>query len=136
MRRRTRKLVKLNTPNIIDVAIANAIVRLAPNLISRFIPLPPAVQSVSGVGAGYLLGTFFNKPLIANASIASGVVDLAVPILEDVIGSNVGVPITQQLVSETNQTKGIPAVGDFMTLQDYIRDPSVSQSNFQYQTSY
>ena len=137
-RRRSRAKFKLNVPNIVDISMANIIVRVAPDLINRFVPIPAGMQSIVGTGAGFLAGNLLKKPLLQNAAISAGAVDFVVPMIEDILGSNTGVPITTGTtkVMGVNTAKTVNAMADFQRLEEYTNDVSGRQGYGQYMHFY
>ena len=141
--RRVRSKAKINTRLILDVVLASIIVQKAPAFISKIVPIDPSVQSLAGIGAGYLTGVLMKRPDIANASIALGATDFINPLIDSITGTVTGAP----LPAGNNQTTGIPmgikteapgtvSIRDFITLNDYIKTPGVSQDYYSYMSSY
>jgi len=140
MRRRRMSTVKFNQRLMIDVIMASVIVQKAPAIIEKIMPINPTLSSVAGMGAGWVAGMLAKRPDLSNASIALGVVDFLNPIIDGFIGGTPMLP---------GQTKGLP-VGmkkippvkkqrvfeDYITLNDYIDDPSTAMDNSVYLNSY
>lgn len=126
LRNRLRgKMVKLDKNTIVDVAIAEAVVRLGPDLINSFLPIPETAQPFLGVGAGFLLGSLLKKPLIANAAIAIGVVNFMEAPLADMIAGVTG-GTSGEITTGTKVNAATP-VSDFIRLSGYTNSPSVVQ---------
>jgi len=147
-----------------DVGMAGVTVRLLPALLSKFIALDPTLFVVAGAGGTYLVGSMMKKPDLANAGIALGLVELVAPMIENLIGGIGGTPITQTSTGGKGtvwsgaggQGTSIPWAGggrylgppyrqpkgsgqeltDYITLNDYITNPSVRQGINQYNSSY
>lgn len=136
-RRRRSSKFKLSVPSIMDVGIANIAVRVAPDLINRFVPVPAGMQSIAGAGAGFLVGHFLKKPLVQNAAIATAAVDFVVPIIEDMLGTNSGVPITNTTkMMGVKTAQNMNAMADFQRLEEYTNDPSQRMGYNQYMHFY
>lgn len=148
MRKRSLK-TKLNTKQIIDVIGASLLVQKSPMLIDMIMPLSPQVRALAGVGVGYMAGAFLKRPDMANASIALGVVDFVSPFVDQLFGGvGGGLPLnTSGGTVAIMPPKGMPAVdpssgieterlGSYVTLNDYVANPSKRLSFNQYANSY
>jgi len=153
---RRRKKVTVNTKQIIDIAIASIVVQKAPLLINSFIQLDPTIAQVAGAGVGYLAGVMFERPDIANASIALGAVELVSPMIDQLIGQVVSTDVvenkSQNIVNggiyggNTSKTSLPPSkfgatfqqsnMGDYLTLNDYVSDPNQKMNEAAYRDSY
>lgn len=146
MKKRKLNKVKFDMNQIIDVAGASLIVQYIPKLLSNFgLAIPSSFQAVAGAGAGYLAGSIFNRSNLANASIALGLLTFVNPIVDNtmtVVTGSGTIPAGSSgaaLPGSSTPVKSlspITTVDDYISLNDYIVDPSVKQSFFDYQQSY
>lgn len=139
MRRRTSRKVSFNQKLIMDVGLAGLAVRIIPILLNKFVPLDPTLYTVAGAGGGYLTGVMLKKPDLANASIALGVVEFVAPMVENLVGgfSPERLPtLAPRPVPPGANTMPAAELADYLSLNDYIPDPSVRQSVYDYRSSY
>ena len=138
-RKRRMKKVAFNQKLVVDVVLASLLVQKAPELLNRFLfssnPLTGMTATAAGVGAGYLAGSIFGKSDLANASIALGAVEFIAPLIDDISSGVIG---TMPAIAPTKpvnlvQTKN---VADYLTLNDYVSDPTIKQSYDVYRESY
>lgn len=140
MARSKRRVIGIDNKLILNVIGASLIVQKAPDLIKMFIPLDPTVTNIAGVGAGYLVGVMLRNPQLANASLALGITGFIQPIVDNLIRGGTP-PLSPASVPGIQPVKGIPykqknALTDFVTLNDYIDDPSIRQSYMDYDNVY
>lgn len=143
--RRGRGVSKgFDTKLIMDIGLAGIGTRLIPNLVNKFFPIDPTLYSVVGAGGTYLAGYFMKKPVLANAGIALGIVELIAPMIDDLIGGVTGSPMLPTgkvnllpggKVVNTKSVPVPPGVADYFNLNDYIGSPSV-QAFDAYKDSY
>ena len=139
MRRRRSSKVTFNTKLMVDVIGASLIVQQAPKLLGTLVGADPTMQTVAGVGAGYLTGYLLKRPDLANAAIALGAVQFISPFVDDLVGGG-----STQMIPAGTQTAMVPPtktgmvqvknptyktaavdIADFITLNDYVSNPSV-----------
>lgn len=142
--RRGRGVSKgFDTKLIMDVGLAGIATRLIPSLVNKFFPIDPSIYTFVGAGGGYLAGHFLKKPVLANAAIALGIVELVTPMIDNLIGGVTGsspmLPTgkVNLLPSKIVNKQAVPptTVSDYFNLNDYIGNPSV-QSFDAYKDSY
>ena len=144
MRRPRMSKVGFNTQLIIDVIGAKIIVEQLPRLLAGIIPLDPMLQTVAGVGGGYVAGSMLKRPNLANASIAIGALEFITPMIDNLLGT--GIPPQGGTVAALPPIKPgkrpniepvykMPVVDDFLRLNDYVSGWS-DQSNQVYSNSY
>ena len=138
--RRGRGVSKgFDTKLIMDIGLAGIGTRLIPNLVNKFFPIDPTLYSVVGAGGTYLAGYFMKKPVLANAGIALGIVELIAPMIDDLIGGVTGSPMLPTGKVNLLPSSKVPVkkttVNDYFNLNDYIGNPSV-QSFDAYKDSY
>lgn len=140
MRKVRMTKVGFNTQLIIDVIGAKLIVEQLPRLLAGIIPLDPMLQTVAGVGGGYLAGSMLKRPNLANASIAIGALEFITPMIDNMLGT--GVPPQGGTVAMLPAKSGVytPAVksakvDDFLRLENYVSGWS-DQSNAEFRNSY
>lgn len=140
MATRKRRLSKVgfNSKLIIDVIGASLIVQKAPLLIDMIFPLDASIRALAGVGVGYLAGSMFKRPDLANASIALGVVDFVSPFVDDLLGSGSAAPIMPPAGGTMPVKSALvnKSLEKYITLNDYINDPSQRQNYFDYSSAY
>jgi hypothetical protein len=142
-RRRFRK-AGFNQKLIMDVGLAGIAVRIVPLLLNKFVPLDPTLYTVAGAGGGYLVGSMLKKPDLANASIALGLVEFIAPMVENLIGGIGGATMLPPTISPSglpvrnpkSDKKGVRDFSDYLSLNDYISEPSERQSVDDYRSSY
>jgi hypothetical protein len=136
MARKRFTKVGFNTKLIVDVVAASLIVQKAPGLINMIFPLDPSIATVAGVGAGYLVGSVMKRPDLANASIALGAVDFIAPLLDGILGSDSS--STKNLPGGTQAITNVKAgrMEDYISLNDYVADPSKRLGYLDYMNSY
>ncbi|MBK9285055.1 MAG: hypothetical protein IPM51_12180 [Sphingobacteriaceae bacterium] len=134
--------VRFNTKLIVDVIGATLIVQQAPKLLSSVLPVSPELETAVGVGAGYLAGSFFKRPDLANAAIGIGVVSFVAPMVENLLGGGSGsVPPAlppaggTKAVLDVMQVKR-PALDDYLSLNDYTNNPANQLTFSSYRDSY
>jgi hypothetical protein len=84
------------------------------------------------------------KPDLANASIALGLVEFIAPMVENLIGGIGGATMLTPSISPSglpvrnpkSDKKGVRDFSDYLSLNDYISDPSERQSVDDYRSSY
>lgn len=143
MRKRTgSRKMSFNSKLIVDVIGASLIVQHLPRIVSGIIRLDPMLQTVAGVGGGYLAGTFLKRPDMANASIALGALDFISPLVNDLLGTGSSIPPQGGTVSMlpvktgiVKPEKAVTTIDDFLTLNDYVSGWS-DQSKSVYRNSY
>src|SRR5690554_7376578 len=126
-RKRRMKKVAFNQKLVVDVVLASLLVQKAPELLNKFVfssnPLTGMTATAAGIGAGYLAGSLMGKSDLANASIALGAVEFISPLIDEITG---GVGLIAPPVRPAVNTSVVPTrVADFLTLNDYVSDPSV-----------
>lgn len=135
------KASKFNTKLMIDVIAATLIVQQAPKLLSGVLPVSPELETAVGVGAGYLAGSFFNRPDMSNAAIGVGVVTFVAPMIDNLLGGGVQ---TIPTIPPAGGTKAVldvmqvkqPALDDYLTLNDYTNNPANQLTYSSYWNSY
>lgn len=146
MRSRRMSKVKFDSKMILDVIAASLLVQEAPKLINQVVQLDETLQTVAGVGAGYLAGTFFKRPNLANASIGLGVVQFIAPMVSNLLGG--GSPIT--IPNSSSQVPSIPtsagspmidvssgeALSKYFSLNEYVSNPTKQMNYDDYRSSY
>jgi hypothetical protein len=137
MKRRSLK-TKFDSKTIMDVGLAGLAVRVLPNLINKFVPLDPSLYAVAAAGGTYLVGSLLKKPVMANAGIALGVVELVAPYLENLLGGITGDQPMLKPVTGGALIKqpALPVtMADFISLNDgsYVPYPTSSRD---YQSAY
>lgn len=135
-RRRTRRSGKsglvrgFDTGVMIDVAGAGIATRIIPLFINNIYPLSGALYTLAGAGGGYLTGVLLKRPVLANASIALGIVNLVAPMIEGLIspepvllpaGGKPGLPTPLPPIKKYAPV----AIDDFLTLNGYTNSPMV-----------
>lgn len=140
--------VKFDSKMIVDVIGASLIVQQAPKLISQIVQLDPMLQTVAGVGVGYLAGSFLNRPDLSNASIALGAVQFVAPIVENLLGGgSVSIPNSSSLVpgvpGDTSKMLppmspdgSAPGLAKYFSLNEYISNPSEQMNYDSYRNNY
>jgi len=144
MARRKIRAVRIDNKLILNVIGASLIVQKAPALINRFFPLDPNITNIAGVGAGYLVGVLMRNPQLANASLALGITGFLEPIVDSFIDGTTIPQLSPPSPMGMNKIMGRPvlrrdktaAVEDFITLNEYIDDPSTRQSYSDYSSVY
>jgi hypothetical protein len=147
MRRRRSRKTGFDSKTVIDVGIAGITTRIIPQLVNAFLPLDPMLYTVAGAGGTFLVGSMLKKPVLANAGIALGLVELVAPAIEGVIGGLTGGGGTKMVPTTvvTGAPKALPmpptkqpvavALSDYMRLGEYTDSPAV-QSNATYRNAY
>jgi hypothetical protein len=138
------KKAGFNTKLIIDVMIASVIVQKAPALVDSLFPVDDSIKSVVGAGAGYLAGSLFKRPDMANASIALGVVELVSPMLDGVLGvGTTSMPLPGGTIPALPGGAGASdpdvrseALQNYITLNDYTNNPGARLNYSFYNTKY
>jgi hypothetical protein len=155
MARRRFKRAGFNTKLIMDVGLAGIATRVLPLVVNKFMPLDPTLYAVVGAGGTYVVGSMLKKPDLANAGIALGLVELAAPLVENLISGFVGGPAVQLAPGVQPamypKVEPVPAIkstsiadygrlSQFVSsqygLNDYISNPGVRQAVVQYAPSY
>jgi len=137
MRRRTKK-TGFDSKIVIDVGMAGLATRIIPMLVNNFFPLDPTLYSVVGAGGSYLLGNAMKKPILANAGISLGLIELVAPMIEDLIGGiGGGAPPQAPTLpgAPTPAIKKAVKMADYGVLQEYTNNPAM-QNNLMYRDSY
>lgn len=131
---------KFDAKTIIDVAGASLIVQQLPTLLSKWLPIPASYTTLVGAGSGFLIGSMFKRPLIANASIALAIVEMIAPTIGNtmtvITGSGTTALPGSTGVPDVKALSPITTVDDYISLNDYITDPSVRQTVFDYENKY
>lgn len=137
MRRRRSAKVKIDTKLIMDVSGAALLVNNLPKLISSVVALDPMISKVAAVGATYLIGSMLKRPIISNAGIAVGVVELLDPYISQLLPGSPTVQI--QPSGAPLPPVGIPApnsISDYFRLNDYTSNPNKVMGSNSYRSSY
>ena len=139
MRRRRSTKVKLNTKLMVDVVSAGLIVRNLPKVINMVVPLDPMLSTVASVGGGYLAGAMFKRPDMANAAIAVGIAQFVDPLIDQFLGGtlipeNVSVP--GGALPLPGGMEPVPALDDYLRLNDYVNNPHNRMTNVAYKDAY
>lgn len=142
MRKRKLNKVKFDTNQIIDVIGASLIVQYAPKLVGMLgLAIPSSIQAVAGAGAGFLAGSIFKRPGIANASIGLAALTIISPIVDNtmtVVTGSGTIPAGGSggaLPGGTKALSPITTVDDYISLNDYQAVPT-TQSVFDYSGAY
>jgi hypothetical protein len=131
-RKRRMSKVAFNQGLVMDGVIAMLVVQKAPELLNRFLltsnPVTGLIATAAGVGAGYLGGSFFKRPQVANLSIAAGIVEYAGALIDDIVGGvtgdlPMGVSPSGQMVKVDPAVFKSANVSDYLGLNDYSQMP-------------
>lgn len=146
MTRRRFKRAGFNTKLIMDVGLAGIATRVLPLIVNKFVPIDPTLYAVVGAGGTYVVGSMLKKPDLANAGIALGLVELAAPLVENLIGGFItpGMKPSVQISptgikTYANASTPVPihaGIADYLNLNDYTSMPEVRQGVDQYRSSY
>ena len=140
MKRRSLK-AKFDSKLVMDIGLAGLSVRLLPVLVNKFVPLDQSLYTVVAAGGTYVVGSMLKKPVMANAGISLGIVELVAPMVENLIGGITGsspqvkpisTPVPIGLIKQP-----VATMADFISLNDgsYIPYPTAGSSR-DYQFAY
>jgi len=146
MRRKRFSKTKVDTKIIMDVGLAGLVVRVLPMVVNKFVPLEPMIYTAVGAGGTYVVGSMMKKPVLANAGIAYGLVEVVAPMVEELIGGFVGTaPVVTAPVGGPSGVKvsklpayKMPAVDSLQSynrLNEYVPIPTM-RYNTEYRDSY
>lgn len=143
-RSRKFKPSKLDTKLMVDVVGASLIVQQVPALLENWFKLDTTISKIGAVGVGYVVGSMFNRPNIANASIALFVTDLVMPMIGGILPGGSSSPVSMIPGASMPPAK-LPivktltpkvALDDYFTLNDYVSSPGTSAPFAAYKDSY
>lgn len=135
-----KSLIKFNTKQIMEVALASIVVQQAPGLLNKYLfktnPLTGITLKAAGVGVAIVAGKIFKKESMGNIAVALAGADLANEALETIIGTPtpgaeyIGgayiEPVTKKAPITTVDLSG------YGYLNDYIGAPVVNRNYEQY----
>jgi len=113
---------KFNVPQIVEIGLTLLAVQKAPQILNSLLfsgnPLTGMTANLLGAGVGVAAGYFLNKPLVVNASVAAGAVELISPLIDD-LDSQV-ISTTAGIMTQTKYVKS-PVAIDGLAEMNYTR---------------